>query len=676
MTKITSIFLLFFLSFSSFGQIQLTNQGTFYISPGTDVALAGVDLLNAAGATYTNEGNLYFAGTLFTNNGTMTQTNVGTTTFTGNTDQSIKGTSIAYFNQLIIDHSGLNGMVTQEENEVHTNSMQILNGNSDFDYRIQDGFPLYVSNNLDIGTSADLRLIGEAQLIQTHTGGSQVTGAGFLWKDQQGTTNQYMYNYWSAPVNRGGIWKARFLKDEALGNNISKSNYGDIRWADNTNATSDLPSQSHPVYLNANWVYTFRNGLDGSYDAWFAGHIKNTGSVNPAEGYTMKGPGVDKDLNAANGNSTSNYESYTFSGLPNDGDYTLTIDAGHDYLIGNPYPSALDAKKFINDNNGKFNGSLYFWEHVSANDHYLASYEGGYAVYNLSGGVPAVSWKDNATTVGSKTPGQFVPVAQGFFIWAESGQGGNVNFNNSQRAFQVEGASSVFIKPVPKTDIRIGFNIFGEYHRQILLAVRPNTTLGIDNGWDGRNFDYANPGADLNWNLENKKYVIQAIPEINEETKLPLYLEIAKSGIIGFNLDMVKDLPKQAEGVFLEDSLLNIQKKLETDTDYNIFLEEGTYTDRFYITFKARTSSQNKPPLTHVSVYMDNVHDEIVILNDKNKSLTILNVYAITGQLIFSKNIQSDESVIRIPVQLSTGVYLTNVEAKNGQGLTKKIIKN
>jgi len=677
MTKFTSFFFLIFLSINSFGQLQLINQGTFYISPNTTVYLGGVNFLNDAGASYTNEGNFYFAGTDFTNNGTMAQTTLGSTTFTGGADQSIKGNSFAYFNQLNIDHSGQTGMVTQEENEVHTNNMSVLNGNSDFDYRVQNALPLYIANTLNLGTNADLRLIGEAQLVQTHTGASQVTGTGYVWKDQQGTSNQYMYNYWSAPMNRSGIWKARFLKDGALGDNLSKSNYGDIRWAENTNATSDLPAQSHPVYLNANWVYTFRNGLDGSYDAWFAGHIKHTGSLNPAEGYTMKGPGVDKDLNPANGNSTTEYESYTFSGTPNDGNYSVNIDAGNDYLIGNPYPSAIDADKFINDNNGKFNGSLYFWEHVTANDHYLQSYEGGYAIYNLSGGVKAVSWKDNVTTVGTKTPGKYIPVAQGFFIWAEAGQGGSVNFSNSQRAFQAEGGASVFIKPIVKTDIRIGFDIPGGYHRQILLAVRPATTLSIDNGWDGRNFDYGNPGADMNWNIENKKYVIQAIPEITKETELPLYIEMSKDGIVGFNLDQVIDLPKQADGVYLEDKLLNINKKLELNNTYSIYLEQGEYTDRFYISFKNKASSQNTEiPLENISVYLDNQNSELVILNDKNRSLKALQLYAITGQMILSKDIQTDESEVRIPVNLTTGIYLVRITGIDGKSITKKIIKN
>jgi hypothetical protein len=34
----------------------------------------------------------------------------------------------------------------------------------------------------------------------------------------------------------------------------------------------------------------------------------------------------------------------------------------------NPYPSALDAIAFINDNSNSIDGTLYFWEHYTTNN--------------------------------------------------------------------------------------------------------------------------------------------------------------------------------------------------------------------------------------------------------------------------------------------------------------------
>jgi hypothetical protein len=96
----------------------------------------------------------------------------------------------------------------------------------------------------------------------------------------------------------------------------------------------------------------------------------------------------------------SDLQNYVFKGLPNNGDITLELDNTSEEvnrLIGNPYPSALDAREFILDNlsvadggnnlNGTvFNGALYFWDHFGEeNTHTLRGYVGGYATKKLNG---------------------------------------------------------------------------------------------------------------------------------------------------------------------------------------------------------------------------------------------------------------------------------------------------
>ena len=144
-------------------------------------------------------------------------------------------------------------------------------------------------------------------------------------------------------------------------------------------------------------------------------------------------------------------------------------------MIGNPYPSAIDAEEFILDNmsiadGGNnatgtiFNGALYFWDHFGEqNTHNLAGYVGGYATRNLTGGAVAISNDariNNNLTSGTKVPGQYIPVNQGFFVSTlidgfdnDNGtplitvDGGDIVFNNSQRVFATEdGSTSMFMK--------------------------------------------------------------------------------------------------------------------------------------------------------------------------------------------------------------------------------------
>ncbi len=64
---------------------------------------------------------------------------------------------------------------------------------------INDGH--YLEFDEDLLLEGEIRLIGDAQLVQTHTGLSNVQGNGKLYRDQKSLTpNVYRYNYWTSPV--------------------------------------------------------------------------------------------------------------------------------------------------------------------------------------------------------------------------------------------------------------------------------------------------------------------------------------------------------------------------------------------------------------------------------------------------------------------------------------------
>ena len=126
-------------------------------------------------------------------------------------------------------------------------------------------------------------------------------------------------------------------------------------------------------------------------------------------------------------------------------------------MLGNPYSSALDANKFINDNigsvetsitNGAKDGSIYFCEHYSTNNtHNLGVYQDDCKVYNKAGGV-----KPSATGVdfisGSRSsskliPKRYIPVRQGLFVIGKIESAGTVTFYNRQRKFIKEDNASL-----------------------------------------------------------------------------------------------------------------------------------------------------------------------------------------------------------------------------------------
>ncbi len=162
------------------------------------------------------------------------------------------------------------------------------------------------------------------------------------------------------------------------------------------------------------------------------------GSLRVGQGYTLKGSGA--------ATATQNY---TFVGKPNNGTIaTNTISTDQLLLAGNPYPSALDANQFLTDNLGVTDGTLYFWEHYDTNNtHVLRDYQGGYAIRNLVGGIPATSvGVEFVSGLGSSSkgvPNQFVPVGQSFFLNGNASAGGTIVYKNSQRGFHKEDEATV-----------------------------------------------------------------------------------------------------------------------------------------------------------------------------------------------------------------------------------------
>ncbi|MDT0554360.1 hypothetical protein RM519_13970, partial [Urechidicola sp. P050] len=85
---------------------------------------------------------------------------------------------------------------------------------------------------------------------------------------------------------------------------------------------------------------------------------------------------------STNNSVTFTYQNYVFRGKPNNipegpaalaelSHTTFSAPTGDSSisLTGNPFPSALDADDFIDDNVNSTDNALYFWEHWSDNTH-------------------------------------------------------------------------------------------------------------------------------------------------------------------------------------------------------------------------------------------------------------------------------------------------------------------
>ena len=549
-----------------------------------------------------------------------------------------------------------------------------MDGTTDISSGTGTGQSLRITRYLELDGVIDLA--GESQLIQDEGCVLDQDSGGYLERDQQGTANSFNYNYWSSsvgpiignsstkgtgtPSKNDNFTLFGVLKDGTDASNPNKN--GAIQFlAPYASADSGVTS---PIKISTYWLYTF-NGADNNYNSWKS--INQNTALLPGEGYTMKG--------TSGAVTITNLQNYVFKGKPYNGDFTLPIAKGGDRLIGNPYPSAMDADKFIDDNikdggsnsvGNVFNGALYFWDHFGQkNSHNLREYVGGYATYTKMGGAKAYSNDERINsngTYGNKKPGRYIPVNQGFFVIAVMDtlsnsikdriviDGGNIVFKNSQRVFMPETlGNSIFMKGVQsksvslergkektliktnadldkRSKIWLQFDSSTGYHRQLLVGVDKNASNNFDLGYDAPIPDIGK--EDMYWTFSGSKFVIQGVNNFNNDQELPLGLKISKPGLVRIKIDMIENLNKNL--------LLGIKDKLTNETfditekPFEMMLDAGEYADRFALTFKIKL-----------------IADENALLMDEDILVTVKNPL-----------IAEDVSMVQNKQLMDTGVHV------------------
>ena len=564
----------------------------------------------------------------------------------------------------------------------------------DGDNTLETGFGYTVTHYLEMNGKMDLE--GESQLIQTTDSDLILGPSGQLEKDQQGTSNKYWYNYWGSPVG------ATSMSTDAL--NPTNTNRYSYRVTDifydgidkvNFTGVGNDGENTSPVTVADYWIWKFANNTDGDYSEWQ--HMRQNGSIEAGEGFTMKGT-----------DAVGLEQNYTFLGKPNNADVNLEISQYNDYLVGNPYASAIDARQFIIDNgptlyyedevtpeaDATTSGTLYFWEHWGGNDHILANYQGGYGTYNLSGGLaaPFSLVGTNDPDVGSggtptKIPGRYIPVGQGFFVVAANG--GTINFNNGQRVFKKESTSNgVFFRSNASTvtsndvtdnndlrkKIKLGFDSVGNYHRQLLLTIDENTTPDVDWGYDGTTYEYLED--DMFWKIDNNFYVIQASDNMNEDTSYPLIIYTSEDGNNTIKIDELVNIDTEQE-IYLHDKELDFYHDLK-EGDYEIFLNAGYYDSRFEIVFKDQSQSLsidddiiNEEKL---DVRYSNSTDKVVLINPHGLEVKDIQIFNILGQHVVAiEDIKTGNFTEYNVGNLSSGPYIIKLNTVSGS-VSKKVL--
>ncbi|PQJ72359.1 T9SS type A sorting domain-containing protein [Polaribacter butkevichii] len=299
-------------------------------------------------------------------------------------------------------------------------------------------------------------------------------------------------------------------------------------------------------------------------------------------------------------------------------------------------------------------------------------------------GVPALG------TGEYKVPQAYIAMGQGFFIMGDS-DGGPIVFNNSQREYKAEGTESILFKSSKKSKekkrtnvsklpiIKLGMNYTNEegigLHRQIGISFKNDNSFGYDNGYDSAMLDVGE--TDFYWKFPNSenKYAIAGVQSISDDLEVPLYISLAHKGTIVIGVDEWDAIDRN---VYIKDKLTK-QAYLINNGSFSLKLASGSYTDRFFLTFKESNTlsvSDNTTVLNkNIAVYLDNNTQEIVINNENSLQLKNVKLYNLLGQEVGKwNNLDQIATQQRLKTnKLSDAIYIINIETEKGK-ISKKVI--
>ena len=574
---------------------------------------------------------------------------------------------------------------------------------------VNDQF-MYVTQDVNLQNNGNFFLRNNSQLLQGTTGAGANTGAGKLSVFQEGTVNNFQYNYWCSPVGNASAT----VGNEPFGitmlhrpTGVMTSTPATILPSNNYNGTSS------PFAIAPYWIWRFITS--SAYAQW--AYVGSATGINAGEGFTMKGTsGTDATIAHAIENVQNNSGSrqrYDFRGKPNDGNMGVAVAAGNFTLVGNPYPSAIDLNAYLLDpaNAALINGQAYFWEQVVVNSHVLNQYQGGYGIYNPVTGIytPAAFFTyDGAGNqgvpagTGTVLQRRFSPVGQGFMVHGTAN--GNVTMKNEFRVFVKEGVvtqsqfartaavdNSEFFPEIPNvagtdyTKIKRGtapyIRINAMYNnggvRPTTIAFMDTATDGFDYGADGRS--PSGEGAEFYYVLNDTphEYVATAI-KFNMNKRLPVGFRCTSQTNFKVQVKDIVDM-NAIQNVYLYDKQTGIYHDIKNQT-FDMTLPAGNNTTRFEITFKNKKNNGNNPNIQKYeedafTVFQNNTNEMLTIYNTLNKEIVSLDMYDVTGKIVLSKtNLGKNDSYEFPTAGLSDGVYIVKAKTQDNFDMSKKVI--
>jgi hypothetical protein len=358
----------------------------------------------------------------------------------------------------------------------------------------------------------------------------------------------------------------------------------------------------------------------------------------------------------------------TFTGVPNNGTIPFTLNTTLGYnLVGNPYPSTIDAATFIAAN-PNIVGTLYYYAHSLSMDANGVFPSGtNYATWNSLGSTAATHILNDVHFV-PVAPSGTIQVGQGFFVKATGS--GTINFTNAMRVgnndnqnFRTAAVEKDRLWLNLKTETGVDIN-------QILVGYITGATQGVDRNYDGLSF--GNTGSYISSKIAGDDYAIQgrSLP-FDSSDIVPLGFKADMAGNYTIALTNSDGLFAGNQEVFLQDDLTGITHNIK-GSSYSFTSQTGTFDTRFSLVYaKTLGVDANSLSPNSVQVYKDG---EWFRVNTNGITMQEVSVYDLAGRLIYKQSGINDTTTLLKGLSQVQETMLVKIVSIENQILTVKVI--
>jgi autotransporter-associated beta strand protein len=493
---------------------------------------------------------------------------------------------------------------------------------------IHENYTLKVTNEVKV-TGGSLTFLNTASLVQTN----DVANTGNItYNRTTPTVRPTDYVYWSSPVSGQTI--ANF--SPTVG---SIKYYYDLGWK--------APSDSDVMVKGLGYIIRGQVTSNNKYDA-------------------------------------------SFVGVPNNGPVAITANtAAKYYLVGNPYPSAIDADEFLDQNAG-LDGNVYLWTHNTEIAKNAAGTEmvytsDDYANYNFTGSTSTFKSEECKTCPNNAKPIGKIAAGQSFFVKTISAT--TIQFNNDMRLeskdkidnsdqnsqfFRTTNTNTTKSKTAVVEKHRLWLNLTNNQgaFKQTLIGYVTGATNDLDARYDGQNF---NGNAFINFYSinQNKNFTIQgrALP-FDESDEVALGFKSTMKGSFTIAIDEVDGLFANQD-VFIEDKLKGVTFNLKTG-NYTFDTEEGTFNERFVIRYINRTLATEDFTIAPNKVLVSVKNKQMKI--NAAETIDKVVVYDLLGREIFKKSNVNEKELTVLNLISNEQALVVKMIFSNGKIVSRKVV--